>query len=91
MDSIEKMEELKGLCNVILLTSETTTKSRGDHSPAQLRSLKTELERKREVIEKKVKDIEQLQEANRKELAVIISTNRSFIQLFRKFLKKKSI
>lgn len=70
MDSIEKYEELKGLCNLILMTGDTIEQSKSDQSPAQWRALKTEFERKRDVLRKKVKDLEREQEMGRSELKV---------------------
>ena len=67
---MEKLEDIKGLCNLMLLTSDTIANNKNEQLPSHWRVFKNELERKREVLQNKVKGIEQEQETNKAELDV---------------------
>jgi len=87
LDTIEKLEEMKGMCNLVLTTNQNMMRVNDDHTPTRLRALHTELERKNANIQEKIKRIEQDQEVNRLELEELIRQE-EFVEDFYKLDQK---
>jgi len=68
---IDKLEDAKWLSGVILQANETMARSDNDQIPATLIVFKEELERKKDLIKGKLKEIIYHQEMNQNELKVI--------------------
>jgi len=46
LDTIEKLEDMKGMCNLVLTTNQNMLKTNGEQTPTRIRALNSELERK---------------------------------------------